>query len=281
MRISVRRVIGAALLGAALVASGCSVAAHPSVTKAGKAARLAMHSGVGVDPSAVPGPPVVVVDPGHNGMNWTHMDQMNKLVDAGGGKLGHCNTAGATSLHGYTEAAYVFDLASRLVPLLEAEGVKVILTRPDNAGWGPCIDERATIANQAHARLSISIHGDGWPVGRGFHILYPAPIPGVSDTVRSGSERSALAVRQAFAQGTGIPYATYTGTQGLSPDPGPTLFQVPHILIETADMRSPVDAALIDDPGFRQREAQALAAGIKAYLDLSELNHVGSGPQAG
>ncbi len=271
--------MGATLLSAILIAPGCGVTGDPSATKAGKQNATAMAQGrpgtaarKGTNQTrsvSSPGPvaPVVVIDPGHNGMNWAHMYEMNKLVDAGGGKMGHCSTAGTTSLHGYTEAAYVFDLATRLVPLLKSEGVTVILTRPDNAGWGPCIDERAAVANQAHARLSVSIHGEGWPVGRGFHALYPAPIPGVSDAVRTGSERLALDVRQAFAQGTGMPYATYTGTQGLSPDPGPTLYQVPHILIETANMRSPVDATLIDDPGFREREAQALAAGIKAYLD--------------
>ncbi len=65
--------------------------------------------------------------------------------------------------------------------------------------------------------------------------------------MRTGSERLALDIRQAFAEGTGMPYATYTGKAALSPDPGPTLYQVPHILIETANMRSPVDATLIDD----------------------------------
>ena len=246
---------------------GCGVSGRQT-TSSGQKKALAMGTpgGAAVESAPTTGAPVVVVDPGHNGMNWAHMDQMNRRVSAGPGKTGPCNTAGATSLHGYTEAAYVFDLASRLVSPLKSAGVTVILTRPDNAGRGPCIDERAAIANQARARVSVSIHGEGWPIGRGFHILYPAPTPGVSDPVRTGSERLALDIRQAFAEGTGMPYATYTGKAALSPDPGPTLYQVPHILIETANMRSPVDATLIDDPGFRDREARAMAAGIMAYL---------------
>jgi hypothetical protein len=39
--------------------------------------------------------------------------------------------------------------------------------------------------------------------------------------------------------------------------PYPTLYHVPEVLVETANMRSPTDAALLDDPGFRARVAQA------------------------
>lgn len=272
--------MGAVVLVVILMATACDVTSDPVAVNVGRPGALARAQGA---PGAAAGTgkhptesaqslpagaaPVVVIDPGHNAMNWAHMDQMNRQVNAGGGKTGRCNTAGTTSLHGYTEAAYVFDIATRLAPRLKAAGVDVILTRPDNASWGPCIDQRAAVANQARARLSVSIHGEGWPVGRGFHILYPGPIAGVSDPVRSGSERLALTVRQAFHVGTGLPYATYTGSGGLSADPGPTLYRVPHILIETVNMRNPEDATLIDDPGFRDREAEALAAGIMAYLN--------------
>ncbi len=212
----IRGTIWAAVLGVMLV--GCGVSGRQT-TSSGQKKALAMGTpgGAAVESAPTTGAPVVVIDPGHNGMNWAHMDQMNRRVSAGPGKTGRCNTAGTTSLHGYTEAAYVFDLASRLVSPLKSAGVTVILTRPDNAGRGPCIDERAAIANQAQARLSVSIHGEGWPIGRGFHILYPAPTPGVSDPVRTGSERLALDIRQAFAEGTGMPYATYTGKAALSP----------------------------------------------------------------
>jgi N-acetylmuramoyl-L-alanine amidase len=48
--------------------------------------------------------------------------------------------------------------------------------------------------------------------------------------------------------------------------PYPTLYHVPEVLVETANMRSPTDAALLDDPGFRARVAAGLADGVSAFL---------------
>ena len=52
------------------------------------------------------------------------------------------------------------------------------MTRSDNSGWGPCINERAAIGNRADADAAISIHADGGPAdGRGFHVIYPPSLP--------------------------------------------------------------------------------------------------------
>jgi N-acetylmuramoyl-L-alanine amidase len=58
------------------------------------------------------------------------------------------------------------------------------MTRTDNNGVGPCIDERAAIGNRAHAAVGVSIHADGGPVtGRGFHVIYPPSIPNITDGI--------------------------------------------------------------------------------------------------
>jgi N-acetylmuramoyl-L-alanine amidase len=63
-----------------------------------------------------------------------------------------------------------------------------------------------------------------------------------------------------------LPYSTYAGRDGLVTVPYPTLYRVPEVLVETANMRSPTDAALLDDPGFRAKVAAGLADGVSAFL---------------
>ena len=210
----------------------------------------------------------VVIDPGHNGQNWAHTAEINRLVDIGNGTKA-CDTTGTATRDGYSEAAYNLDVAQRLASLLTAAGARVVLTRSDNNGWGPCIDQRAAIGNDAHADVAISIHADGSTVGRGFHVIYPASLPGLTDAIVAPSERLAVDIRDAYAAGTGVPYSTYIGRDGLdqrSDLGGLNLSRVPKVFIETGNMDSAADAALLEDPGFRQRAAQSLVAGLRAYL---------------
>jgi len=203
----------------------------------------------------------IAVDPGHNGANWAHPSQIDRLVDAGGFRKA-CDTTGTATPDGISEAWYVFDVAQRLARILRAEGARVVLTRTTNDGVGPCIDERAAIGNRAHADAAISIHGDGGPSsGRGFDVIYRPH--------DAAAHRLALAIRSAFRAGTGEPYATYVGRDGLDVRTdlgGLNLSTVPKVLIETLNMRNPADAKLVESARFRQREAAALARGLEAFL---------------
>ena len=83
------------------------------------------------------------------------------------------------------------------------------------------------------------------------------------------SHRLALAIRKAFAAGTGLPYATYVGVDGLNTRTdlgGLNLSTVPKVLIETLNMRNATDARLCSSDIFRDREAAALARGLEAFL---------------
>ena len=203
----------------------------------------------------------IAVDPGHNGANWAHPAEINRLVDAGGFRKA-CDTTGASTNDGYSEATYNFDVATRLTRILRREGARVVLTRTSNEGVGPCIDERAAIGNRAHADAAISIHADGGPPGgRGFEVIYKPQAP--------ASRTLALAVRQAFAAITGEPYSTYVGRDGLDVRTdlgGLNLSVVPKVLIETANMRNATDARRLESAAYRQREAVALARGLEAFL---------------
>jgi N-acetylmuramoyl-L-alanine amidase len=211
----------------------------------------------------------IAVDPGHNGRNWAHPREINRLVDAG---TLHkpCDTTGTSTADGYGEAAYNFDVALRLRAILRSAGARVVLTRTRNDGWGPCITTRAAIGNRAHADAAISIHADGGPAaGRGFHVIYPPSIRGLTDDIAASSRRLALDVRDTFRAGTGMPYATYIGRDGLdvrSDLGGLNLSDVPKVFVETGNMRNATDAALLESPSFREREAHALALGLARFV---------------
>jgi N-acetylmuramoyl-L-alanine amidase len=212
---------------------------------------------------------VVAIDPGHNGGNASHPAEINRLVDIGNGRK-ECDTAGAETASGYTEAEYNLDVGLRTRRVLKRMGVKVVMTRKTNDGVGPCINVRAAIGNRAGADAAVSIHADGGPAsGRGFHVIYPASIPGLTAAIAAPSRRLGLDLRAAYEAGTGMPRADYIGSDGLdqrSDLGGLNLSKVPKVFIETGNMNNATDAARLTDPGSRERAAKAIAAGIERYL---------------
>jgi N-acetylmuramoyl-L-alanine amidase len=210
----------------------------------------------------------VAIDPGHNPNNWKHLAEIDTPVPAGGFRKA-CDTTGTESADGYTEAAFNFDVATRLARMLKAAGARVVLTRTAQTPWGPCINERAAIGNRAHANAAVSIHADGGPEdGRGFDVIYP-PNTGFTRRIAGASKRLALDLRNAFATDTGMPPATYVGHDGLDARTdlgGLNLSTVPKVFVEAGNMRNPTDAHLLESPTFRQRAARALALGLETFL---------------
>jgi N-acetylmuramoyl-L-alanine amidase len=211
----------------------------------------------------------IAIDPGHNGGNARHAARIARLVDAGTHRKA-CDTVGARTASGYAEHAHNLDVALRLAALLRRAGARVVLTRSTDTGWGPCITRRAAIGNRVRADAAISVHADGGPAsGRGFHVIHPARIRGLTDDIAGSSYRLALALRRAYRSGTGMPYATYTARAGLSSRGdlgGLNLSDVPKVFLEAGNMRNPADARLLSFPAFREREARAIAAALIRFL---------------
>jgi N-acetylmuramoyl-L-alanine amidase len=212
---------------------------------------------------------VIVIDPGHNGGNFRDPKAVNRKVNVLT-QWKACDTTGTVTGSGYTEAAFTWDVSTRLAKILRSRGAKVKLTRSGNDGVGPCITERAAIGNQAKADAALSVHADGAPpASRGFHVIMPKKINGPVDPVVGDSRRLGLAVREAFRKGTGLPYSTYIGSQALSfrnDLGGLNLSTVPKVFIECGNMKNPAEAAKFEDPAFRQKIAVALANGLQHYL---------------
>jgi N-acetylmuramoyl-L-alanine amidase len=211
----------------------------------------------------------ITVDPGHNGGNFTHPQEISRLVPDGNGEK-ECDTTGTAAPDGYREADFNWSVAERLRVLLQAAGAKVVMTRSSNTGVGPCVNERAAIGNRAHSDAAISIHADGGPPGgSGFAILIPAPIPGGSDrAIVAPSRRLAVDLRSTLLA-TGLHTSTYDGTDGLAPRTdlgGLNLSRVPKVFVEVANMQNHADEAPMERPGYREGVARALLAGLERFL---------------
>lgn len=213
----------------------------------------------------------IVLDPGHNGRNFAHRDEIDRLVDIGTGTK-PCNTTGTSTDDGYTESRFNWEVAAATRDLTTSLGAEVVLTRSDDDGWGPCITERAAIGNDAGADAVISIHADGGPPeGRGFHVIHPVSVPGYTDDIADASGELARALHTAYAV-IGIPVADYIGEGGFSERDdlgGLVLSDVPVVFLEAGNMRNPADAALLTDPSVQLEIASAITSALIAFLSTT------------
>jgi N-acetylmuramoyl-L-alanine amidase len=257
-------------------------ATHPS--KRARPARTRTHhrtTAPAPAPSPSPSPTVVlpkvspgltvVLNPGHNGADWSHPAQINRQVPSGYGMYKDCDTTGTNTNAGYPEHAFNWDVALRVRALLRARGVHVIMTRPNDSGVGPCVDERAAIGNQPGVDAVVSIHADGADAaGHGFHVNQDSRRPdGATAATARASIRLGRAIHDALARSSGLVPSTYIGTNGYyyrSDLAGLNLATKPATFLELGNMRNAGDAALQSSAAGRQRIAQAVAAGILAYL---------------
>ncbi|MFP5068974.1 N-acetylmuramoyl-L-alanine amidase [Pseudonocardia nantongensis] len=256
----------AAALAAAALCTACAGAtpAAPSARDSTTATTPGTTAPV-ASTQAAPEPPVVLLDPGHNGGNADHPREINRPVPDGRGGTKPCNTTGTSTDDGYAEHAFTWDLAQRVRARLEAAGVQVVLTRPDDAGVGPCVNARGAAAARAGAAVAVSLHADGTaPSARGFHVAYADPaVPG-----GEASPELATALRDALRDARFAP-ADYIGRDGLDGRDdlaGLNLSRVPTALVEAANVRNAAEARLVSTPAGRDRYADAVADGVLGYL---------------
>ncbi|HWS93491.1 MAG TPA: Rv3717 family N-acetylmuramoyl-L-alanine amidase [Mycobacterium sp.] len=207
---------------------------------------------------------VVFIDPGHNGSNDA---SISRQVPTGRGGTKDCQTTGTSTNTGYMEHTFTWDTALRVRAELNALGVRTAMSRNNDTGLGPCVDERANMANSLRPNAVLSIHADGGPPsGRGFHVNYSAP---PLNQVQTGPSVQYARIMRDQLQASGIPPSNYIGQDGLygrSDLTGLNLAQYPSILVECGNMKNPVDSALMESPDGRQKYADALVRGIAGFL---------------
>lgn len=207
---------------------------------------------------------IVFLDPGHNGANDA---SMTRQVPTGRGGTKDCQTSGTATADGFSEHTFNWDTTLRIRQALSQLGVRTAMSRGNDDQVGPCVDERAAMANSLQPNAVVSVHADGGPpTGRGFHILYSSP---PLNAAQAGpSVQFARMMRDQLAA-SGIPPSTYIGTDGLNPRAdiaGLNLAQYPSILVEMGNMKNPVDSGLMESPEGRQKYADAVVKGVVSFL---------------
>jgi len=189
---------------------------------------------------------VVVLDPGHGGS------------DTG------------TVAHGLTESRVTLDLARRIEGRLSAIGVTVLFTR--SATSGPDDLFRASIANQSHADIMLSLHCDSIDQSRASGVA----------TFFWGLERFGAwsAVGEHLANLIQREIVSRTGLADCRSHPRgwPLLqrTQMPTVRIEAGYLSHPQDAARLTDPDFLDTLAEAIVVALqRMYLGEDDTNATG------
>lgn len=206
----------------------------------------------------------IVLDPGHNG---TGDASISRQVPNGRGGTKACTTTGTATNDGYPEHRFTWDVALEIRNALDQLGVRTIMSRDSDTGVGPCVDQRANLANAAKPDAIISIHADGGPPsGHGFHVNYSSPP--LNDIQAGPALELATTMRDALVA-SGLHESNYIGSQGLygrADLAGLNLAQYPAILIELGNMKNAEDAAQMESADGRTKYAAAVTEGIVSYL---------------
>jgi len=201
----------------------------------------------------------VVLDPGHGG-----------------------HDKGATNKFGM-EKDYTLDVARRIKPILEAQGLNVIMTR-DRDVFIP-LNKRPVVANETPNSIFVSVHFNAArPHANGFEVFAVTPrgAPSTSDSVvrpRDYREEPANAVDVPSAALASSVYHSMLGhltqiDRGLKRARFAVIraAKVPSILVEGGFISNAEEAKQINDPQWREQLAKSIAAGILGYKGLSELS---------
>lgn len=227
------------------------------------AAPLVEASPAHAQPTSIAGM-IVFLDPGHNGANDA---SITRQVPNGRGGTKDCQASGTSTPDGYPEHTFTWEVVLRIRAMLNQLGVRTALSRGNDNALGPCVDERAAMANALHPNAIVSIHADGGPTsGRGFHVNYSAP---PLNAAQSGPAVQLARIMRDQLQASGIPPANYIGSDGLygrADLAGLNLAQYPAVLVELGNMKNPADDALITSADGRQKYAAAVVKGIAGFL---------------
>jgi N-acetylmuramoyl-L-alanine amidase len=206
----------------------------------------------------------VFLDPGHNGV---YDSSITRQVPNGRNGTKQCNTTGTATNDGYSEHAFNWDVTVRIRDALNQMGARTQMSRDDDNSVGPCVDQRAALANAMHPDAIVSIHADGGPAtGRGFHVNYSSPP--LNDAQGGPAMQLAHAMHDALLA-SGLQPSTYIGSDGLygrADLAGLNLAEFPAVLVELGNMKNGDDAARMQSADGRAKYAAAVTDGIVAYL---------------
>jgi N-acetylmuramoyl-L-alanine amidase len=198
----------------------------------------------------------VVVDPGHGGSD-----------------------PGAVGVNGLYEKTVNRDVALKLKAELERMGYRVLLTSDTDRTMS--LSERVRFKEENGADIFVSVHANFYPNAdvKGSMVLYydrdypqeDYPASAEMAALTPLSKQLALLVAESMSNKAGtvnlgiVPSAVYVARYGT----------MPSILVETAFLSNPADAANLADEAFRARLASGIAEGIYRFLPPNGFSDIG------
>jgi N-acetylmuramoyl-L-alanine amidase len=199
----------------------------------------------------------IVIDPGHGGKD----------------------TGKVNGPYKYNEKAATLDTAARLKILLEKQGFEVVFTRTKDVFVD--LDDRPAVATSVKADLFISLHYNAGPAGdtSSDGIETYCLTPAGQKSTNAGKAKSTTSVEPGnrfdaanMSLAWGIQRRLLAGTGAEDRGIRRARFAVlrtlscPGVLIEGGFMSSRKEGAQIADAAYRQKIAEAVAAGIVDYV---------------
>jgi N-acetylmuramoyl-L-alanine amidase len=214
-------------------------------------------------PGAAPPVVTIVIDPGHD--RYANLDRERigpgsstfKIKDGGG-------TSGVVT--GQSEASVNLRIGKRLRKLLlNATGIRVVMTRTHTCCVSKGNIARAKIANRADATLFLRIHADGSTdhSARGTSTLYPATHRGWTDDIDGRSHRAAQLVQRRLVRALGFPNRGLVARGDLT---GFNWSNVPAILVEVGFLSNATEDRGLATFVKMNKAAWGLRNGVMDYL---------------
>ena len=162
----------------------------------------------------------------------------------------------------YKEWEFTWDMAQRIKPLLEAQGVGVVLTK--TADNYPGLTERANISNKATPDCFVSIHTNaygegGWSSASGLEIYTSAGPMTAQRNVLASDLVNAFHAAGVSLRSEPIKHKMYTVLAKTD---------APAALIEYGFHTNKMDTEYLKDNKYRDKLAEATAKGICTYLNV-------------
>lgn len=163
----------------------------------------------------------------------------------------------------YKEWEFTWDMAKRIKPLLEAQGVGVVLTK--TADNYPSLTDRANISNKATPDCFVSIHTNaygegGWSSASGLEIYTSAGPMTAKRNVLASDLVNAFHAAGVSLRSEPIKHEMYTVLAKTD---------APAALIEYGFHTNKTDTEYLKDSKYRDKLAEATAKGICTYLNVN------------
>lgn len=170
----------------------------------------------------------------------------------------------------YKEWEFTWDMAQRIKPLLEAQGVGVVLTK--TADNYPSLTERANISNKAQPDCFVSIHTNaagegGWSSASGLEIYTSAGPMTAQRNVLASKLVNAFHAAGVSLRSKPIKHKLYTVLAKTD---------APACLIEYGFHTNKTDVEYLKDTKYRDKLAEATAKGICEFLGVAWQGETGA-----